>query len=506
MKAVQKTVSYDVHTGITSVQEKDLPLREEASLQVHVESSVVGLYPDYRFQTVEGFGCALTESACYLLSKLSEGERRRALSLWFSKEGMNASFLRLSIDSCDYSLSEYQAVEDPIADPELATFSIDRDRKYILPVVKEALSMADHPLSVLLSPWSPPKQWKTPPELSANDAAVYGGMGMQVDTDRPGRCFGGRLKPEFYGPYAKYLVKYVQAYLAEGIPVRMLSIQNEASAATNWDSCLWSGEEERTFLTKYLYPELSRAGLAGKIQIFIWDHNKERAIEHIDAFLKDPAARQEVDGFAFHWYSGDHFEALSLLHGKYPDKILMHSESCGLHIPGRTTAFVLTKEQEEALAGKKMELEQAGERKTPNQCDLEDALHYAHDILGDVNHGLQRWIDWNLLVDRNGGPRHVPGGFAAPLVYEENGTITETISFAFLKAIAEAIRPGAVRLGSSTYGRDVEAAAVLNPDGSLAVLLLNLGTKPAKVNLRFSGTILQDIALPSDALVSVRIS
>lgn len=152
MKAVQKTVSYDVHTGITSVQEKDLPLREEASLQVHVESSVVGLYPDYRFQTVEGFGCALTESACYLLSKLSESERRRALSLWFSKEGMNASFLRLSIDSCDYSLSEYQAVEDPIADPELATFSIDRDRKYILPVVKEALSMADHPLSVLLSP------------------------------------------------------------------------------------------------------------------------------------------------------------------------------------------------------------------------------------------------------------------------------------------------------------------------------------------------------------------
>ncbi len=506
MNAAQKTVFYDVSTGETKIIRNTLSVENEADLAVHVESNVIGLYPDYTFQTMEGFGCALTESSCYLLSKLSREERRKTLSLWFSKEGMNASFVRMHIDSCDYSLEEYQAVKDPIADPELLTFSIDHDRKYVIPVVKEAMALSSHPLQVLLSPWSPPYQWKTPPELSENDAAVYGGMGMKVETDKPIRDFGGRLKPEYYAPYARYLVKYLQAYLKEGIPVSMLSIQNEASAATNWDSCLWTGEQERTFLVDYLYPEMERSGLSGRVQIFIWDHNKERAIEHIDAFMKDERAAKEVDGFALHWYSGDHFEALSLLHQKYPDKILMHSESCGLHIPGKTTAFVLTKEQEALLAGKKMELEAAGEQKTPNQCDFEDALHYAHDILGDLNHGLQRWIDWNLIVDRNGGPRHVPGGFAAPLVYENDGTITQTVSFAFLHTIAEAVQPGAVRLGSSSYGREAEAAAVRNPDGSLSVLILNESAKDIRVNLRLQGQILRDAAIPAGSLSAIRIA
>lgn len=207
---------------------------------------------------------------------------------------MNASFIRLHLDSCDYSLEEYQAVRDPIQDPELAAFSIDHNRRYVIPVVRQAMALSDHPLSVLLSPWSPPYQWKTPPELTENDAKAYGGMGIQVETDRPGRCFGGRLKREYYGAYARYLVKYLQAYLEEGIPVTMLSIQNEASAATDWDSCLWTGEEEKTFLVEFLYPEMERAGLAGRIQIFIWDHNKERAIKHIDAFMRDPRAAGEV--------------------------------------------------------------------------------------------------------------------------------------------------------------------------------------------------------------------
>ena len=184
MNAAQKTVTYDVSTGETKIIRNTLSVENEADLDVHVESNVIGLYPDYKFQTMEGFGCALTESSCYLLSKLSREERRKTLSLWFSKEGMNASFVRMHIDSCDYSLEEYQAVKDPIADPELLTFSIDHDRKYVIPVVKEAMALSSHPLQVLLSPWSPPYQWKTPPELSENDAAVYGGMGMKVETDK----------------------------------------------------------------------------------------------------------------------------------------------------------------------------------------------------------------------------------------------------------------------------------------------------------------------------------
>jgi len=457
---------------------------------------VVGLYPNHTFQTVEGWGCAMTESACWMLSRMAPDDRRAALSRWFGPEGMDARFIRMHIDSCDYALSEYQSVADPLADPALETFNIDRDRQCTLPVVKEAIQMAGGNLRVLLSPWSPPWQWKTPPEFTQNDAAVYGGGQFEIDTTKPGRSFGGRLKPEYYGPWAKYLVKFILAYLAEGIPVGMLSIQNEASAATAWDSCLWSGEQERTFLKEYLYPELERAGLAGKIEVFIWDHNKERAVEHIDAFMADPDAATKVDGFAWHWYSGDHFEAIELLHRRYPDRILMHSESCPLHMPGRPDSM---------SAAEDGVLNKIDADKTPQQCDYDDAVAYAHDIIGDLNCGMQRWIDWNMVVDRRGGPRRVPGGFAAPLVVEDDGRLTETVSYAFLRAIARAFRPGAVRIGKSVYGREVETAACRNADGTIAAVLLNRAGEDVSVNLRMSGKIVQDVKLPAGTLTTVEI-
>ena len=496
MSIEKHTVAFDLSAGITHEAVERLSWIDEAALPKAVEANVVGLYPAHTFQTVEGWGCAMTESACWLLSRMTPGDRRAALARWFGPEGINARFIRMHIDSCDYALSEYQSVADPLADPALESFNIDRDRQCTIPVVKEAIQMAGGNLRVLLSPWSPPWQWKTPPEFTQNDAAVYGEGQFEIDTTKPGRSFGGRLKPEYYGSWAKYMVKFLQAYLDEGIPVGMLSIQNEASAATAWDSCLWSGEQERTFLKEHLYPELEAAGLAGKIEVFIWDHNKERAVEHIDAFMADPEAAAKVDGFAWHWYSGDHFEAIELLHRRYPDRILMHSESCPLHMPGRPDSMSAT---EDGVLNK------IDADKTPQQCDYDDAVAYAHDIIGDLNCGMQRWIDWNMVVDRRGGPRRVPGGFAAPLVVEDDGRLTETVSYAFLKAIARAFRPGAVCIGKSVYGRDVEVAACRNMDGTIGVVLLNRAGETVSINLRMSGKIVQDVKLPAGTLTTVEI-
>ena len=498
MSIRKTTVYFDRADGSIRQEESRLAWVDESALPKAVEANVVGLYPDYAFQTVEGWGCAMTEASCYLLSRMTPEDRRAALERWFGPGGMDARFIRMHIDSCDYALSEYQSVTDPIADPALNTFNIDRDRKYTIPVVKEALALAGGQLRVLLSPWSPPWQWKTPPEFSQNDAAVYGGGTFEIDTTKPGRCFGGRLKREYYGPWAKYLVKFIEAYLAEGIPVTMLSIQNEASAATAWDSCLWTGEQERLFLKEYLWPELERAGLAGKIEIFIWDHNKERAIEHIDAFMADEAAARMVSGFAYHWYSGDHFDALALLGQRYPDRVLMHSESCPLHMPGKTVSMSPTEDGVLNRAGQ-------GAEKTPWECDYGDAIAYAHDIIGDLNGGMQRWIDWNMVVDSQGGPRRVAGGFAAPLVLADDGTLTETVCYAYLKTIARTVRPGAVRIGKSVFGREVEVAACRNADGSYGVLLLNRAGEDLSVNLRMSGRIIQDIDLPAGTLTALTI-
>ena len=244
---------------------------------------------------------------------------------------------------------------------------------------------------------------------------------------------------------------------------------------------------------------MEKAGLTEKIGIYIWDHNKERMIEHIDAMM-DEKTMKMVQGFAYHWYSGDHFEALSLLHGKYPDKILMHSESCGLHIPGKVMALDIPEDALEKLPEEFRETL----KKTPLEVDFMDAKNYAHDIIGDINHGMNRWIDWNMIVDRTGGPRHVPGGFAAPIVAEDDGTYTKTVSYYYICEIAKAVQPGAKRIGISTYGHHIEAAAVKNADGSIGVILLNQEKKKVPAAIRVNGCLCQ-IELPEETLSTVLI-
>ena len=502
MNAKLTTAKYSISTGLTELRTQELTVQEESEIREQREQNVVGLYPDFTYQKFEGYGCAMTETACYLLSQMKPEQRKEALSCWFGPSGVDARFIRIPIDSCDYSLEEYQAVKDPIADPELRTFSIERDRKWILPIVKEAIEMAGHPLSVLLSPWSPPAVWKTPPLRSSNDAAVYGGKAAEGEEGKPSRCNGGSLKPEYYGPWANYLTKYVQAYLDEGIPVTMLSVQNEASAATNWDSCVWTGEQERVFVRDHLYPAMKKAGLTEKVGIFVWDHNKERLVEHIEEIMKSDTA-DLISGFAYHWYSGDHFEALSMLREKYPGKILMHSESCGLHIPGKALAFDIPPEKLEEL-GEDHFLTKLS-KMDPKEMDLKDATDYAHDMLGDLNHGMQRWIDWNMMVDRTGGPRHVPGGFAAPLVFEADGSFSRTPSYEYIKLISKTLRPGCVRIGCSVYGREVEACAGKNEDGTVGVMLLNRTGEEVTVNLRISGKLIE-VPLIADSFSAVLLS
>ena len=391
--------------GKAIVEERILSVTTEADEPKHLESNVINLYPDLTFQEIEGFGGALTDTVGYLYSKMNETDKQQFLEDHFGKDGQHYRFIRMHMDSCDYSLEEYQAVADPIADPELTTFSIERDRTYMIPLLKDAMAMTVEPFSVLLSPWSPPKQWKTPPARPKNDASVYGAgfdvsaFTPEIDYDTPSRCHGGSLKKEYYRSWALYLAKYVQAYLDEGIPVTMMTLQNETIAATNWDSCVWSAKEQKTFLKDHLYPVFKEAGLTDTVGLYIWDHNKERVVEFAREMIDDETAGM-IEGIAFHWYSGDHFESLDMARTLFPDKKLMGSECCALHPPGKTSPFA-------ALSG----------MNGPSiaEVEYEDAAAYGHDIIGDLNNGMNRWIDWNLCVDKNGGPRHVSSGFGAPV-------------------------------------------------------------------------------------------
>ncbi len=466
---VKQYISYRAGGDVVQ-KEKEIPVTLEADEPRYIESDFVNLYPQFLYQEIEGFGGAMTGTSAYLYNRMDPETRKKALKEWFVD--YNYRFVRVSLDSCDYSLEEYQAVEDPIADPELKTFSIKKDQEEILPMLKEAIAIAKHPISVLVSPWSPPKQWKTNPIKPSFPGMANNPFFASFDYDHPNRNRGGSLKPEYYGSWAKYVVKFIQAYLEEGIPVTMVTIQNEPNSATPWDSCQWTSEQEKTYLRDFLYPEMKKAGLTEKVGIFIWDHNKERTLERACDIL-DADTLPMIAGIAFHGYTGDHFDQIQKLTELFPGKTLMQSELCGLHRPGR--------------AG----MPRFGEfvKETPESVEYDDAILYAHDLIGNLNAGMNRWIDWNLIVDEEGGPRHVAGGFTAATIAAEDGTYRKDLTYYYIGHFAKYILPGAKRMLVSKCDDKTDIVAAKNPDGTIAVVVLNRGDRDTGYVLRWNGNL-----------------
>ena len=161
---------------------------------------------------------------------------------------------------------------------------------------------------------------------------------------------GGALLPEYRALWAEYYIRFLRLYQKEGVPISYLSVQNEPYAVQTWDSCLYSAKEEGEFVRDYLGPALEKSQFHD-VKVLVWDHNKERAFEHVKEVFADKEASKYIWGTAFHWYSGDHFEALDLIRKNWPDKSLMMTECCvDLTCPSQSAA----------------------------------AERYAHEIIGDI--------------------------------------------------------------------------------------------------------------------------
>lgn len=417
-----------------------------------VEKCLINIHPEVQYQTVDGFGGAVTESACYVLSKLSPEKRDEVLEGYFGKSGIGYSHIRTHIDSCDFSLGHYSAVVDE-NDTGLKSFSISHDEALMIPAIKRAQELNGKPLGVLLSPWSPPAFMKTNGE----------------------RNNGGSLKKEYYPLWAEYICRYVEAYRANGIEVSMLTIQNEPKAVQIWDSCVYTAEEEREFLKGHLHPALVRHGL-GSIQVYVWDHNKERVFERACELI-GPDTDAMIGGVAFHWYSGDHFEALRMTRERFPEKKLMFSEGC-VEIAGANVATGTV---------------------------LQNAQQYAHDIIGNLNNGMNLFLDWNIALDERGGPNHVDNVCDAPVRCDtQNGTYTKNLSFYYIAHFSRYIRPGAKAIGFSRYTDGLEVTAAKNTDGSIAAVLLNKGSQARDVVMRIQGKTAAAV-IPAGSIVTALI-
>lgn len=388
------------------------------------EMQQVCVHPTVSYQQILGMGGALTEASAYTYARMSAEKQQQLLALYFGG-GNDYNFCRLHIQSCDFALGNYAYVDDA-QDRELHSFSIERDRKYIIPFAKAALGR-NPKIQFLASPWSPPAFMKTNEEMN----------------------HGGKLRQEYYQMWADMVARYVSAYQDEGIAVRRLTVQNEPAAVQTWDSCIFSGAEEAEFACRYLRPALDRARHSD-VKINIWDHNKEKILERAAESFGVEGAREAVDGIAFHWYTGEHFDALAEVRRQYPDKELIFTEGCVEY--SRLAA----------------------------DDQVRHAEMYAHDIIGDFNAGMNGFIDWNLILDQQGGPNHVGNYCDAPVMCDVDAdTIDVKLSYYYIGHFSRFIRPGAKRILVSKYSPDIEATAFRNEDGGKVLVLLNRSDRDA---------------------------
>lgn len=421
--------------------------RREAKAQTDQgqENQAVNLHPDFTYQTFEGFGGALTEAAAVTYAQMPKELKSQALEAYYGKDGLGYTLARMSVDSCDFCMGNYSAMAGD-GDVWGEGFSLKRDEEAILPLYQAASRVLGKPLQTMLTPWSPPAFMKTNAEKNQ----------------------GGKLKPEYYDAWAEYLCRYVQEYRARGVDVKRLSLQNEPAAVQTWDSCIFSAEEEKVFLRDHLHPALGKHGIKD-LEIYIWDHNKERALERTMGTV-DETTESMVTGVALHWYSGDHFEALRMIRERYPKLKLLFSEAC---IEYRSYGV---------------------------NDHLQNARHYAHDLIGNLNEGVRLFHDWNILLDETGGPNHAGNFCDAPLMYDRKAkTLEKRLSYHYLGHFSRFILPGSVRVGTSKYTEDLDVTAFKRPDGRIAVVILNKGKGPLKVWLRVKGQLIP-VEIPGNGI------
>ena len=411
------------------------------------ENCLLNLYPSVTYQIFEGFGGALTESAGYIYGQMNQEQKAQMLQEYFSVDRMGYRMARVPIDSCDFSLGHYEAVRDA-EDKAFEDFRLERVEENIFPLLDDAQKVYGGRLEIMLTPWSPPAYMK-----SNGD-----------------RNHGGELKQEYKKVWADYICRYIKEYRNRGYLVKRISLQNEPKAVQTWDSCIYTAQQEKEFLRDYMWPALQENGLED-IEVFIWDHNKERVYERACEIIDETTAHM-VTGIAFHWYSGDHFEALGMIHDKFPDKKLILSEAC---------------------------IEYS---KFASDDYLKNAQKYAHDMIGNMNHGMNGFYDWNIVLDEKGGPNHVGNFCDAPFLYDTNEReLIRRNTADYLWHFTHFIKPGAVRIGISSYSDELEATAFLNPDNQIAVVLLNRTDHDIKVNVRLEDK-MAEIRIKPDSIVT----
>jgi glucosylceramidase len=404
--------------------------------------------PSKTFQTMVGIGGAITDASAETFAKLPKEKQNEILKQYFDvKKGIGYSLVRTNIHSCDFSSGSYTYVEEN--DAALKSFSVHHDKEFRIPFIKQAITAAGGKLTLFASPWSPPDWMK----------------------DNNSMLQGGKLKPALNQSWSDYFVKFIRSYEAEGIPVWGISVQNEPMAKQKWESCIFTAEEERDFIKNFLGPTLQKAGMADK-KLIAWDHNRDLIYQRASTILSDPAAAKYVWGIGFHWYEtwtggGNIFENVKRVAEAFPDKQLIFTEGCA-----------------ESFNFSRM-------------SDWKWGEVYGRNMINDFNNGTAGWTDWNILLDETGGPNHVQNLCFAPLhANTKTGELYYLSSFYYIGHFSKFVRPGAKRIVSASSRGHLITTAFLNPDGKIAVIVMNQGDEKITYRIWLAGQAAETTSFP----------
>ncbi|MEM1256929.1 MAG: glycoside hydrolase family 30 protein [Bacteroidota bacterium] len=419
----------------------------------------IDVFPEETFQRITGFGGSFTESSSFLLNQLSAQQRKRIIDAYFGPDGAQYSLTRTHINSCDFSLGNYTyaPVEE---DFELEHFTIEEDKDDIIPFIKEAMATSTEGFKIISSPWT------APPWMKDNKGYV-----------------GGKLLPEYYDVWARFFSKYIDAYNQEGIPIWGLTVENEPLGnGNNWESMHFSPQEMTNFVQDYLGPVLEKMG-KGDVKILGYDQNREHLNEWVDAMYQSPETSRYFAGTAIHWYASTYEvfpEALQYAHQKAPDKHLIQSEACvDAEVPKwNDDQWYWSKEATD------WGWDWAPEEDKKYHPKYVPVYRYARDMIGCLNNWVDGWVDWNMVLDRNGGPNWFKNWCVAPVIVDpEKDEVYFTPLYYTIAHFSKYIRPGAQRIGFENTDDSLLVTAAKNPDGTIAVVVLNTDEKPRNFEL-----------------------
>lgn len=442
------------------------------------KSSAIKLFPETTFQTITGFGGAFTESSAYLLNKLSKENRKKIIDAYFSSEGANYSLTRTHMNSCDFSLSNYSytPVKD---DKELKHFTIEEDKDDLIPFIKEAMAASTDGFKIFGSPWT------AAPWMKDNNKWV-----------------GGKLLPKYYDAWALFFSKYVDAYKAEGIDIWGFTVENEPLGnGNNWESMLYSPDEMTNFVVNHLGPKLDADG-KGDLKILGYDQNREHLKEWVDSQFKNEETAKYFDGTAIHWYASTFevfTEVLQYAHKKAPNKLLIQSEAC---VDAQVPVWHDDKWyfEKEAIDWGFTWAPEEDKYLHPKYAPV---YRYARDIIGCLNNWVNGWVDWNMVLDRKGGPNWFKNWCVAPVIVDpEKDEVYFTPLYYTMAHFSKFIRPNAKRIAFENTDKELQVTAAENPDGSIAVVILNEGKTPKKFSLSLNENI-KEISIDGQAIQTI---